>query len=66
MSRIVVEHLLGKTVDEAVALLEENSAHYQEDYTWMGPEAFCYYCPALIRYLRSPAASDKDLFATIC
>jgi hypothetical protein len=61
--RAVVEHLLGKSVDDAVALLEENSAYFQEDYTWMGPEAFVYYSPALVRYLRSTAASDDYLFA---
>jgi len=61
--RIVVEHLFGKSVEDAVALLEENSAYYQEDYTWMGPKAFCYYCPALVRYLRSPASRDDSLFA---
>jgi hypothetical protein len=61
--RSVVEHLLGKSVEEAVALLEENSAHYQHDYLQMGAEAFCFYCPALVRYLRSPAAQDDDGFA---
>jgi hypothetical protein len=59
----VVEHLLGKDIEGAVSLLKENSAYFQEDYTWMGAEAFCYYSPALLRYLRSPAARDDYLFA---
>lgn len=61
--QVVVEHLLGKSIEGAVALLEENSAHYQEDYTWMGAKAFCYYCPALVRYLRKSTASNDTLFA---
>jgi len=59
----VVSHLLGKDVREAAALLEQNSAHYSDDYLWMGPEAFCYYCPALILYLRSDVAVGDRLFA---
>ena len=60
---LVAEHLLDKSVEDAVKLLEENSAYYQADYTFMGAEAFCYYCPALVRYLRSPASTDDYLFA---
>lgn len=60
--RMVVEHFLGKSVADAVGRLEENSARYQGDYLWMGPEAFCYYVPAIVRYLRSDAASDDCLF----
>ena len=60
--KIVVEHLLGKTVEDAVALLEENDLTFSEDYMWMGPEAFCYYAPALVRYLQSDAANGDDLF----
>lgn len=59
----VVSHLLGKNVIEAAALLEENSAYYSDDYLWMGEEAFCYYCPALVLYLRSDAATGDELFA---
>ncbi len=61
--QVVVKHLLGKNIEGAVTLLEENSAHYQEDYTWMGAKAFCYYCPALVRYLRSSKATNDYLFA---
>lgn len=61
--RVVVQNLLGKNLDEAVALLEENSARFQEDYTWMGAEAFVYYSPALVRYLRTAAAAGDYVFA---
>ncbi len=61
--RIVIENLLGKGAKDAFALLEENSSYYANDYAWMGPEAFCYYCPALVHYLRSPAARDDYRFA---
>jgi hypothetical protein len=46
--KVVVEHLLGKSVHDAALLLEENSAYYQEDYLWMGAAAFCFYAPALV------------------
>ncbi len=59
----VVKHLLGKDVPGAVRLLEENSLYYQEDYSWMGPEAFCYYADALVSYLESPAANNDVGFA---
>jgi hypothetical protein len=61
--RVVVENLLGKSVDDAVALLEENGTRFQEDYMWMGAEAFVYYAPALVRYLRSPAAAGDYVVA---
>ena len=60
--RSVARHLLGKSVDEATELLCENSIHYYEDYTWMGPAAFCYYAPALVAYLDCPEAEgDVDV-----
>ncbi len=58
----VIKHLLGKDVQAAVALLEDNSWRYSEDYLWMGPEAFCYYAPALVQFLRSKAADGESLF----
>jgi hypothetical protein len=61
--RVVVENLAGKSVDGAVALLEGNSTRFQEDYTWMGAEAFVYYSPALVRYLRTSAAAGDYVFA---
>jgi len=61
--RVVVQNLLGKNLDGALALLEENSARFQEDYTWMGAEAFVFYSPALVRYLRTSSATGDYLFA---
>lgn len=58
--KVVVDHLLGKSVHDAALLLQENSTYYQEDYLWMGPAAFCFYAPALVAYLRS-AAADGDM-----
>jgi len=61
--QVVVEHLLGKSVHDAVLLLEENSVYYQEDYLWMGPAAFCFYAPALVEFLRSASADGDMQFA---
>ncbi len=61
--RVVVKNLHGKSVNDAVALLEENSIRFQEDYTWMGPEAFVCYSPALVLYLRTPSADGDFVFA---
>ena len=59
---VACEHFLGKTLDEAVAMFEENSLAYQEDLMWMGPRAFAFYVPAVTRYLATEAArGDSDL-----
>ena len=57
------QNLLGKSVQEAAALLAENSMHYQEDYQWMGPVAFCFYVRALLLYLESDESSEDYDFA---
>jgi hypothetical protein len=53
------EHFLGKTCEEAEALFRENSLAYLEDLLWMGPQAFCFYAPAAVTYLRSSAAAGS-------
>ncbi len=58
-----VRSFLGRTPDDVYAMLCENSAPYSEDFMQMGPVAFCFYAPALLRYLQSSAADDDDLFA---
>ena len=57
--RKACKHFLGKTVDEAVRLFEENALFYQEDLMFMGPVAFQYYVPAFVRYIDS-AVGDSD------
>lgn len=60
--QVAAEHFLGKSLDEAVLLFEDNSLYYQEDLLWMGPAAFCFYVHAVIRYLKSDASvGDCDL-----
>jgi hypothetical protein len=53
--------LLGKSVEELVAMLEDNSIYYSELFLWMGPKAFVYYFPAALHYGASDVASkDAD------
>jgi hypothetical protein len=59
---VACKNFLGKTLDEAEALFQENSLRYQADLMWMGPVAFRYYVPAAIRYIKSDAAAeDSDI-----
>ena len=61
-----VANLLGKSAEEAAALLADNSIRYQEDYLWIGPVAFCYYVRALLLYLESEeSAEDYDFAYTV-
>jgi len=57
-------HFLGRSLDEAEALFQENSLYYQEDLMWMGPVAFRYYLPAVANYVRGDTATnDSDFVA---
>jgi hypothetical protein len=58
--RSACEHFLGKTQEQAEALFRENSLYYQEDLMFMGASAFRFYVQALIRYIRSEAATDDS------
>lgn len=56
------KHFLGKDLDAAEELFQQNSIYYQEDLMFMGAVAFCYYVEALIRYIRSDASvGDSDI-----
>lgn len=56
------EHFLGKTLEQAEALIREASIIYQEDLMFMGPIAFRFYVQAAIRYIQSDAATgDPDI-----
>ncbi len=59
-----VKNFLGKSLDEAEALLRESHLRYSEDLMFMGPIAFRYYIPAEISYIRSelPNAHPPTLF----
>lgn len=61
--QVAVKHFLGKTVQDAVAMFADNSLVYQEDLMWMGPKAFCFYLPAVLKHFRQE--SDPDLVASI-
>lgn len=62
--RLACEHFLGKSVEEAEAMLREHSVYYQDDLMWMGGVAFRYYLPAVSRFIQSDAAeNDVDFIA---
>jgi hypothetical protein len=64
--RTACEHFLGKTVEDAEAMFQENSLYYEDDLKWMGPIAFQYYAEAAIRYLQSDAAEhDCDFVSAL-
>jgi GNAT superfamily N-acetyltransferase len=48
--KVAVKNFLGKTLQDAVAMFDENSLVYQEDLMWMGPPAFCFYLPAVLKH----------------
>jgi len=52
------KNFLGKSIEEAEALFKESSLYYQEDLFWMGPKAFCFYLPAVYRYLQSKDSEE--------
>src|SRR5260221_10826007 len=58
--RSACEHFLGKTLQEAEALLRENSLYYQEDLMFMGASAFRFYVQAAITYIQSEAATGDS------
>ncbi|HEV7280034.1 MAG TPA: hypothetical protein VGN57_07450 [Pirellulaceae bacterium] len=43
----------GLTLDEAKTRFAENSLHYQEDFMYMGTNAFAFYFPVIDWWLRS-------------
>lgn len=47
------EHFGGLTLDEAKSRFAENPLYYQEDFMFMGTNAFLFYFPVLNYYLRS-------------
>lgn len=52
----------GLTVEEGAALIARNPIYYQEDFLWMGPEAFRYYAKSILLFLQSEAGQDDGLF----
>jgi len=54
------ENFGGLTRDEASERFAENALHYQEDFMFMGTNAFLYYFPVLDGYLRSAPDEEND------
>ena len=54
------EHFGGLTLDEAKTRFAENALYYQEDFMFMGTNAFLYYFPVLDDYLRSAPDEEND------
>lgn len=54
------EHFGGLTLDEAKTRFAENALYYQEDFMFMGTNAFLFYFPVLDDYLRSAPDAEND------
>ena len=54
------EHFGGLTLDAAKTLFAENPLYYQEDFMFMGTNAFLFYFPVLDHYLRSAPDDEND------
>jgi len=54
------EHFGGLNLDEAKERFSENALHYQEDFMFMGTNAFLFYFPVLDHYLRSAPDIEND------
>ncbi len=54
------ENFGGLSLDEAHDKLCENPLYYQEDFMWMGIQAFAFYFPAVDRFVRDWLAVAND------
>jgi hypothetical protein len=54
------KHFGGMTLDEAKVRFAENPLYYQEDFMFMGSNAFIFYFPVLDDYLRNVPDHDND------
>ena len=61
--RVASEHFFGKSLEEAEAMFRESSIFYQSDLMWMGAQAFCFYLPAVVRFVRQETADISDFVA---
>lgn len=60
------KHFLGKSLDQVVAILAENST-YVDDFMWMGPKAFTFYLPAVLSFAEDHASEGQtDFINSIC
>jgi len=61
------KHFLGKSLDQVVAMLAENSTYYVQDFMWMGPKAFTFYLPAVLSFAEGHASDGQIGFInSIC
>jgi hypothetical protein len=61
------ENFLGKTREQITAEFPDEGMNYQEDLMFMGPRAFCFYFPAAVDYITSPAATGaSDVVKCLC
>lgn len=61
-----VRHFLGKTREQITEEFADQGLVYQEDLMFMGCQAFCFYLPAAVDYVVSPAAMGDDIVAALC
>lgn len=54
------EHFRGLTLEAAKTKFAENALYYQEDFMFMGTNAFLFYFPVLDHYLRGAPDEEND------
>ena len=62
----ILSHYLGKEIAEVRAQYDVALHPYLYDLWWMGPEAFCFYLPALVAYVKSDASVGDGSVAELC
>ena len=56
----------GKTVEDAYRSFEQAAFPQVENFRWIAPEAFIYYFPIVLRYVKSKAAKgDSDTVSSL-
>jgi hypothetical protein len=62
-----VDHFLGKTREQITKEWAGFGESYREDLSAMGPQAFCFYLPAVVDYVTTDAIrDDSDTVGDLC
>jgi hypothetical protein len=57
---VILQHFLGKTVEEAAAMIDSNLLYYADDFYFMKPEGLAYYLGSISQLLKSPGIHPED------
>jgi hypothetical protein len=62
---VILQHFLGKTVEEAAAMIHSNVLFYADDFYFMNPEGLGYYLGSIRHLLKSPEFRPEDCSALL-